>query len=64
MNKQLDALLLEVATRAIHARLWLQRGKVEQAKVDARQAAVLLDSAELLLCQEMAAKEERQPETV
>lgn len=62
--KEVDALLLEVATRAIHARLWLQRGKAEQARADARQAAQLLDLAELLLCHELAAKEELQPEVV
>ena len=63
MNKEVDTLLLEVATRAIHARFWLQRRQIEQAKVHARQAAQLLDQAELLLCREMAAKEERQAET-
>ena len=51
VSREVDGVLLEAATCAIHARLWLTRGNTDEAKVAARQAAQLLDRAERILAE-------------
>lgn len=58
VSDEIADLLLDVAVKATTARRWLIHGNPEEAKVAARQAAQLLDRAELLLCKELAVKEE------